>query len=113
MIVTMPLVQELEAVVGKESILYRPEDMIVYESDGTVDRGMPAVVVLPGSAEEAEAVVRIARKHGLPIVPRGAGTGLSGGAVSDTPGVLMGTARMKRLLELDVENRYAVVEPGI
>ena len=56
----------------------------MYESDGTAERGIPTVVVLPGSAEEVEAVVRIARRHGMPIIPRGAGTGLSGGAVPDS-----------------------------
>lgn len=107
------LVAELRAVVGDDAMLYRPEDVLVYESDATADRGLPAMVVLPGSAEEAHAVVRVARRHGLPIVPRGAGTGLSGGAVPDAPGLMLGTARMKRILELNVEDRYAVVEPGV
>ena len=107
------LIDELSRAVGSQNLLYRPEDILVYESDGTIDRGMPGVVVLPGSAEEVEAVVRIARRYGMPVIPRGAGTGLSGGAVPDVRGMMIGTARMKRLLELDVENRYAIVEPGI
>jgi glycolate oxidase len=110
---TVPLIRDLEAIVGKDNLLYRGEDLIVYESDATVDRGLPAVVVLPASSEEVERVVKVARKYAMPIVPRGAGTGLSGGAVSDAGGVLIGTGRLKRLLELNVEDRYAVVEPGM
>ncbi len=107
------LVAELGAVVGAAHLLHNPEDTIVYESDGTAERGLPTVVVLPGSAEEVEAVVRIARRHGVPIIPRGAGTGLSGGAVPDSGGVMIGTARMHRLVELDVRNQFAIVEPGM
>src|SRR5947209_10071943 len=97
---TSPLIDDLASAIGPEHVLYRPDDVIVYESDGTVDRGMPAIVVLPASAEEVEACVRIARRYGLPVIPRGAGTGLSGGAVAHAGGVLIGTARMKRLIEL-------------
>jgi glycolate oxidase len=111
--VTVSLIDELTDIVGAENLLFRPDDVIVYESDATAERGLPAVVVLPASGEEAEDVVRVARRYQLPIIPRGAGTGLSGGAVSDASGVLIGTARMKRLIELDVENRFAVVEPGM
>jgi glycolate oxidase len=107
------LIQELAEIVGAGHLLYRPEDTIVYESDGTAERGLPTVVVLPGSADEVEAVVRIARRHGLPLIPRGSGTGLSGGAVPDAGGVMIGTARMRRLLELDVTSGFAVVEPGM
>src|SRR5437660_12722209 len=107
------LIRELTEIVGADHLLYRPEDTIVYESDGTAERGLPTVVVVPGSAEEVEAVVRIARKHRLPVIPRGSGTGLSGGAVPDAGGIMIGTARMRRLLELDVANGVAVVEPGM
>lgn len=107
------LVRELSDVVGADHLLYRPADTIVYESDGTAERSVPTVVVLPASAEEVEATVRIARRHGLPVIPRGAGTGLSGGAIPDSGGILIGTARMHRLLELNVKHGYAVVEPGM
>src|SRR6266496_5519676 len=98
-----PVVREIAAVVGESHLLYRPEDVIVYETDGARDAGMPSVVVLPGSAEEVEEVVRIARRHGMPVIPRGAGTGLSGGAVALIGGVLIGTARLKRLVELNAD----------
>jgi glycolate oxidase len=107
------LVSELAAVVGLGHLLHHPEDTIVYESDGTAERGIPTVVVLPGSAEEVEAIVQIARRHGMPIIPRGAGTGLSGGAVPDSGGVMIGTARMRRMIELDAQNQLAIVEPGM
>jgi glycolate oxidase len=107
------LIAELTDIVGHEHIVYRPEDLLTYESDGTADRGLPAVVVLPESAEQVEAVVRCARRHNMPVVPRGAGTGLSGGALSHIPGVKIGTARMKALLSLDVEGRTATVQPGM
>jgi glycolate oxidase len=107
------LIAELTDIVGHEHIVYRPEDLLTYESDGTADRGLPAVVVLPESAEQVEAVVRCARRHNMPVVPRGAGTGLSGGALSHIPGVMIGTARMKALLSLDVEGRTATVQPGM
>jgi glycolate oxidase len=107
------LIEELISIVGREQVVYRPEDLMTYESDGTSDRGLPAVVVLPESAEQVEAVVRCARRHDMPVVPRGAGTGLSGGALSQLPGVMIGTARMKRLLALDVDGHTATVQPGM
>ena len=107
------LIRDLSRVVGTERLLHRPQDTIVYESDATADHALPTVVVLPGSAEEVVAVVRIARQYGLPVVPRGSGTGLSGGAVPDSGGVLIGTARMQRLVQLDIEHQFAVVEPGM
>jgi glycolate oxidase len=107
------LIDDLIKIVGHENTVYRPEDLLVYESDGTADRAMPAVVVLPASAEEVEAVVRCARRHDMPVVPRGAGTGLSGGALSAVPGIVIGTARMKRMLDLNLEDRTAIVEPGM
>jgi len=107
------LVDEMAHIVGIDNLVYRAEDLIVYESDATSERVLPAIVALPASAEEVEAVVKLARRHNLPVIPRGAGTGLSGGAVSDAAGVLIGTARMKRLLEMDVQNHFAIVEPGM
>lgn len=107
------LVTALRAVCGREAVVYRPEDLRVYEYDGTIDKHQPHVVVLPGTAEEVAGCVRVAREFGLPVTPRGAGTGLSGGAVPAQRGVVIGTSRMRRILELDPENRVAVVEPGV
>jgi glycolate oxidase len=93
--------------------LHLPEDLLVYEYDATIDRGLPEAVVLPNNAEEVAAVVRAAGRYGVPVTARGAGTGLSGGAIPCEGGVVIVTSRMNRILELDAENRLAVVEPGV
>ncbi|MFN8557674.1 MAG: FAD-linked oxidase C-terminal domain-containing protein [Dehalococcoidia bacterium] len=107
------VIRELQRIVGKDSVYHRPEDLLLFEYDGTIDRGDPSVVAYPRSAEQVAAIVRVAAKHRLPLVPRGAGTGLSGGALATEGGILMPMTRMNRILELDLENRIAVVEPGL
>jgi glycolate oxidase len=94
-------------------VLHAPEDLLVYEYDATIDRGLPEAVVLPDTAEGVAKAVRVARKHAVPITARGAGTGLSGGAIPCEGGVVIVTTRMNRILEFDPENRIAVVEPGV
>ncbi len=106
-------VNELCKVLSPDRVYSRPEDLVVFEYDGTIERGAPQVVVFPDSAAEVAAAVRIARRYDLPVVPRGAGTGLSGGAVAAYGGVLIVMTRMKRILEVDVTNRTALVEPGV
>ena len=96
-----------------DRVLSRPEDLLVFEYDGTIERSAPQVVVLPDSTEEVAAAVRIARRFDLPIVPRGAGTGLSGGAVAVVGGLVVALTRMRRILDVDVANRTALVEPGV
>lgn len=108
-----PIIAELEQIVGKGAVYWRPEDLLVYEYDGTIDRGRPSVVALPDSAEQVAALVRLANRYGLPIVPRGAGTGLSGGALATEGGIVMPTTRMRRVLDVDPVNRLAIVEPGL
>ncbi len=107
------LVRELQAIVGRDAVLHAPEDLLVYEYDATIERGLPEAVVLPTSAEQVSQVVKLARRRGLPVVARGAGTGLSGGAIPTAGGITLVTTRMKRILEVDAENRLAVVEPGL
>ena len=107
------LVRRLEAAVGREWVIWRREDLSTYEFDGTIEKQTPYAVVLPATPEEIAAVVRIARELGFAITPRGAGTGLSGGAVAAKRGVVIGTARMKRIIEIDPVDRIAVVEPGL
>lgn len=107
------LVSELKAVVGDEYVVHKPEDLIVYEYDGSVDKAFPLLVVLPKSTEEVSRVVKAARRHRVPIVARGAGTGLSGGAIAQRGGISMSLTRMTQIIEVDVENRLAVVEPGL
>jgi glycolate oxidase len=107
------LVRELQAAIGRKWVLCAPEDLLVYEYDATIERGLPDAVVLPNSADGVAKAVRVARRHGAPVTARGAGTGLSGGAIPCEGGVVVVTTRMNRILELDPENRLAVVEPGV
>jgi len=95
-------------------VLTDPAELLVYEADGlTHGRTRPALVVLPGSTEEVARVVAVAREEGTPIVPRGAGTGLSGGARPVEGSVVISLARMRRILEVDLANGWIRVEPGV
>jgi glycolate oxidase subunit GlcD len=108
------LVEALRGIVGPTACLSRPEELFVYEADGlTVHAARPGAVVLPSDAEQVAAVVRACRAHGVPFVPRGAGTGLSGGAVALEGGVVIECARMNRILAVAPEDRFAVVQPGV
>jgi glycolate oxidase len=101
-------------VVGAANVVSDPAGLLVYEADGlTHGRTRPALVVLPASTEEVVGVVRVAREAGMPIVPRGAGTGLSGGARPVEGGVVVSLARMRRILEVDLPNGWIRVEPGV
>ncbi len=104
---------DLRRALSPERVISDPGDLVAFEYDGTIERGSPQVVVFPDSAEEVAAAVRIARRYGLPVVPRGAGTGLSGGAVAAYGGVLIVMTRMRRILNVDVEDCTALVEPGV
>jgi glycolate oxidase len=95
-------------------VIREPEQLRTYECDGlTGHRVVPALVALPGSVEEVQAVVRICNEEGLPFVARGAGTGLSGGALPVAEGIVISLARLTRILEVDVEHGQVVVEPGV
>jgi len=107
------LVDELRAIVGEQYLLINKEDVIVYEQDGSILQAMPEIVAVPANTKEVSAIVRAAKKAGVPIVPRGSGTGLAGGAVPAEGGVVLSLARLDRILEIDLENRLAVVEPGV
>lgn len=108
------LIDSLRGIVGRERCLCSEAELLVYECDGlTVHSGRPTAVVLPGSREEVQAVVRACRRAGRPFVPRGAGTGLSGGATAFDGAVVIECSRLDRILELRPEDRYAVVEPGV
>jgi glycolate oxidase len=107
------IIRDLQAAIGRKWVLHAPEDLLVYEYDATIERGLPDAVVLPNSANEVAAVVQIARRHRVAVTARGAGTGLSGGAIPCEGGVVIVTSRMNRILEVDHENLLAVVEPGV
>jgi glycolate oxidase len=104
---------ELCAALGDDAVLWRPDDVLVYEYDYGLDRQAPQIVVFPQSASQVAAVARIAAQFGLPLVPRGAGTGIAGGAVPAQGGIVVALSRLKRLLRIDYEDRLALVEPGV
>ncbi len=107
------IVKELERIVGKANVIYHPEDLLVFEYDGSIDRSIPQAVVFPASTEEVSNTVALAHREGVPVVARGSGTGLSGGAIAADGGLQLTLTRMKRILEMDTANRLAVVEPGL
>src|SRR6476619_2397505 len=108
-----PLADRLAEIVGDRHVLRRPSELLVYNSDGLPGyRRQPRLAVFPGTREQAIEVVRTLARDGAPFVPRGAGTGLSGGALADDV-VLLGMHRMKRVLNVDADNRRATVEPGV
>jgi glycolate oxidase len=107
------LIRALRAIVGDPYVLFEKEDVIVYEQDGSIFQILPEIVVLPGNVEEVSAVVKAAKQANVPIVPRGSGTGLAGGAVPAEGGIILSMARMNRILKIDLENRIVIVEPGV
>jgi glycolate oxidase len=107
------LAERLVDALGADAVKTAPEDLAVYSFDAYSESRLPAAVVLPTSARDVAAVVRIARECGEPIVARGAGTGLCGGAIPAAGGIVISFARMNKLLELDSRNRRARVQPGL
>jgi glycolate oxidase len=106
-------VEELAGIVGAGNVLSEPEELLAYELDGAHDKAWPDAVVFARSARQVAEVVRVARRYGLPVTARGAGTGLSGGAVASQRGIVLVTTHMKSILGVDLENRTALVEPGL
>ena len=108
------LIDNLCALVGRENVLSNPDELLVYECDGLPQhKYRPRAVVFPSSTEETSAIMRALAEANVPFTPRGAGTGLSGGALALNSGVVIEMARMRKILCIDVENRVAVVQPGV
>lgn len=108
------LQRELSAILGADGLVTERAQRRTYESDGLAAyRAIPALVALPATAEQVVEVVRTCAQHGVPLVPRGAGTGLSGGALPHPDGVLLVLSRMRRILDVDATNRQVTVEPGV
>jgi glycolate oxidase len=105
--------RELTAILGPDDVLFRPEDLMLYEYDGLSALETPEAVVFPTSTEHVVQIVRLAAARKVPIIPRGAGTGLSGGAVVTSGGIVVSLARMKKIVEIDLENQRARVQPGV
>ena len=110
----LELVSELSAFLPTESVLYEGEDLRPYECDGlSAYRQTPMIVVLPQTEDEVIKILQICHRTKTPVVPRGAGTGLSGGALPHESGILLSLAKLKRILELDPASRTARVQPGV
>lgn len=107
------LIRELKSLLGPANVLSQTEDLLLYEFDGSVEKARPEVVVFPHTAGDVSRIVKLANKYQVPVVGRGAGTGLSGGALARCGGVMIVFARMNRILHVDLENRRAVVQPGV
>ena len=108
------IARELAGIVGEDGVVIDPDELRVYETDGlTVFKAKPEIVVLPYLAEQVAKVVKVCWREKIPFVARGAGTGLSGGALPLDGGVLIGLNRLNRIVEIDTENQRAVVEPGM
>ena len=108
------LVKQFCQILPKDSVLAKKEQLSVYECDAlTAYRQIPRIALLPETQEQIKAIIKICKKLQLPVVVRGAGTSLSGGALPHAKGVLLNTAKLNRILEIDPENRTATVEPGV
>ena len=106
------LVVRLQEICGEENVFWRPEDLIVWEYDAGFDRHPPTAVAVPGTADEVAAVVRAAHEAGVAIVPRGAGTGLSGGTIACAGAIVVATTRLRSIVSIDRAARVRV-EPGV
>lgn len=112
----MPLpsaISRLRHLLGGENVLARFEDVLLYEYDAGVDKGTPGAVVFPATTKDVSDIVRIADEERISVVPRGAGTGLSGGSIARDGGIVVVCTRMNSILEIDLENERAVVQPGV
>src|SRR5262249_39177522 len=107
------IIRELRKIVGKDAVLDRPEELMLYEYDGGQDKSRPGAVVFPQSTDHVSRIMRLAHSTKTPVVPRGAGTGLSGGAIASKQAIMLAMARMNKILEIDVDNQRAVVQPGV
>jgi len=107
------LINELRAIVGADAVIADEQELLVYECDAyTLQKNLPTAVVLPATTEEVIAVVKLCKRLQLPIIPRGAGTSLSGAVLAVDGGVMIALTRMNRILNVDVRNRRALVEAG-
>jgi glycolate dehydrogenase FAD-linked subunit len=107
------LIRELITLLGPKAVLSQAEDLMLYEYDGSVELGSPECIVFPSCTREVAEIVRLANRFETPLVGRGAGTGLSGGAIARNGGIVIAFSRMNRILDVDAENLRAVVQPGV
>jgi glycolate oxidase len=108
-----PVLEELRRAVGRDQVISGANDLRMFERDASIEGAMPDAVVLPATTDQVAAVIKVAARHRIPVVPRGAGTGLSGGAVTIRGGIALQVTRMRHILEIDPVAQTAVVEPGV
>lgn len=108
-----PIIEKLKGIVGAENVATDPQDLLCYSYDATQQQYLPDAVVYPGSADEIGQVLKLANTERLPVFPRGAGSGFSGGSLSKGGGIVLVTTRLNRILRIDTENLLAEVEPGV
>jgi glycolate oxidase len=109
----LQLLRDLKKLLGSDAVLHEKEDLLLYEYDGSIEVARPNCVVFPRSTEHVIGIVKLANQYQTPIVGRGAGTGLSGGALARHGGILIVFSRMNRILAIDIENQRATVQPGV
>ena len=107
------IIEELVRIAGEENVLSSETDLLLYGYDASLFRGRPDCIVLPGSTEEVSQIVNFAHGNNVPVVARGSGTNLSGGTIPTRGGIILHFSRMNKILEIDIENQRAVVEPGV
>ncbi len=107
------LVDHLRKIAGRDAVLDRPEDLMLYEYDAGIRKSTPGAVVFPQNTEQVSQIMRLATAENVAVVARGAGTGLSGGSIPQEGGIVIAFSRMNRILEVDVENQRATVQPGV
>ncbi|HEV8045201.1 MAG TPA: FAD-binding protein, partial [Rubrobacter sp.] len=108
------LIETMQEILGPQGVIHEREQLRTYECDGLMNyRVIPELVVLPESAEHVQKIVRTCYDEGIPFVARGSGTGLSGGALPVEAGILIVLSRMRKILEVDLDNQRIVVEPGV
>ena len=108
-----PTLSKIENIVGKKNLFTSQEDRICYAYDAANLFYLPDAVAIPGTAEEIDAIIQLANQEKFPVTPRGAGTGMTGGALAVNGGLVLALTRLNRILEIDTENLIAVVEPGV
>ena len=107
------IIKKLYKIFGTEHVLTSHKDLLFYQYDASLDRGLPDAVVFPKSTDQIQELVKLCRQHDIPLIPRGSGSNLSGGSVAIWGGIIIQFSHMNRILEIDIESHCAIVEPGL
>src|SRR6201986_4138173 len=107
------ILRQLKKIAGKDAVLDKPEELMLYEYDAGGDVHRPGAVVFAQTTQKVSQIMKLASDRKIPVVPRGAGTGLSGGAIARREAIVLSLAKMNKILEIDVPNQRAVVQPGV